>query len=128
MYKMKLTKAGCPTEDWEQAKLVTWLSKNDIPHFAIPNGGWRSMLEAVRMKRTGTKAGIPDVCIPLAKEPYHGLYIELKPLKGGRVSDNQKYWLDLLNRNGYFATIAHGADEAIGIVLNYMGHGTLSSA
>jgi hypothetical protein len=31
--------------------------------FAIPNGGSRNMIEAAKMKGTGTTPGMPDLCI-----------------------------------------------------------------
>lgn len=112
-----------PTEDSEQIKLAVWLTKQGIKFYAIPNGGHRNYLEAVKLKRTGVQAGVPDICIPQACGAYHGLYIELKRVKGGRVSDSQNYWLGLLREQGYYAEVACGADEAKEMVLHYMGLG-----
>ena len=44
----------------------------------IPNGGKRDKRTAVALKRQGVKAGVPDICLPVARNGYHGLYIELK--------------------------------------------------
>ena len=96
-----------------------WLTKNKIPFYHIPNGGKRSMLEAIKFKRLGVKAGIPDICIPVARSPYHGLYIELKRRFGGVVSEAQAYWLEELRLQGYYVCVAKGADEAIKIVQYY---------
>ena len=87
----------------------------------IPNGGMRSKAEAVRFKRIGVKAGVPDLCLPVARKGYHGLYIELKRQKGGKLSEDQKKWLDDLFAQGYLAVRCDGADEAIGILSNYLG-------
>lgn len=110
-----------PTEVYEQIRFVTWLAKNGIRHFAIPNGGLRSYSEAVKFKRCGVKAGVPDVCIPIPSGSYHGLYIELKRVKGGSVSVEQKEWINFLQSQGYYAEVAKGFDEAKRIVEYYLG-------
>lgn len=109
-----------PTEAQEQIKFVTWLGKMNLPYYAIPNGGRRDFQEAIKLKRMGVQAGVPDLCIPIARGIYHGLYIELKRAKGGAIRDTQLYWIDMLNQNGYLAHIAPGCDKAIDIVLNYL--------
>jgi hypothetical protein len=120
----------CPTEDQEQTKLVTWLEKNNIDFFAIPNGGKRNLMEAYKLKRTGVKSGVPDICIPVPstyvlgneRKWLHGLYIELKRVKGSATSDNQIYWIDKLRKNGYAAEICKGADHAKEVVLSYLNN------
>jgi hypothetical protein len=108
-------------EAYEQVVAATWLEKNNILFYHIPNGGRRNMLEAVKFKRMGVKAGVPDLCIPLARKGYHGLYIELKRVSGGSVSEAQRYWLEELQRQGYDVFVAKGADELIKYVKNYIG-------
>jgi hypothetical protein len=67
----------------------------------------------------GVMAGVPDLCIPIPSGAYHGLYIELKRLKGGKVSDSQSDWLLFLREKGYYAEVARGFDEAREMVLHY---------
>lgn len=94
--------------------------KNKIIHFAIPNGGYRDLIEAVNLKRSGVQSGVPDICIPLPNKSHHGLYIELKRKEGGRVSDSQQYWIDLLNKQGYLAVVCEGSDAAKIIIEKYI--------
>lgn len=108
-----------PTEDQEQIKLVTWMTNQGIRFYAIPNGGKRNLLEAVKFKRMGTISGVPDLCIPIPSGSFHGLYIELKRTKGGKLSDEQAEWLAFLNQRGYYAHVAKGFEEAKGIILRY---------
>lgn len=111
----------CPTELREQINLCNWMDKSRILYFAIPNGGSRHMLEALNLKRSGVKRGVPDICIPVASQGYHGLYIELKRVKGGKISIEQTQWLDNLSYNGYKATVAYGCDHAQQIISEYFG-------
>ena len=57
--------------------------------FAVPNGGDRNMLVAKKLKAEGVKKGVPDLCLPLPRGGYHGLYIEMKRQKNGRISPEQ---------------------------------------
>lgn len=114
-----------PTEDQEQAALIQWCEANRRRYagidriFAVPNGGYRDRRNAATLKRTGTKAGVPDLCIPVPKGRYHGLWIEMKRRKKYAVSDEQKDWQAYLNGAGYLAVIAHGCDEAIHYIEEY---------
>jgi hypothetical protein len=105
-------KKVCPTEDKEQILLAVWLTKKGIKFTASANGGKRNLLEALKFKRMGVSAGFPDIEIPLPIAPYHGLYIELKRQKGGKLSESQIEWLNYLNEKGYYAVVARGFDEA----------------
>lgn len=114
-------KVICPTEDQEQIKLVTWLIMNRIRFYAIPNGGKRGFLEAAKLKRCGVSPGVPDICIPVPTKTHHGLYLELKRVKGGKTSIYQAEWLNYLREVGYYAEVAKGFDEAKELVTHYLG-------
>ena len=115
-----------PTEGEEQALLFSWaaMSLRKYPElrllFHIPNGGKRGKAEAARFKAEGVKAGVPDLFLPVARGKYHGLFIELKRYKGGRLSEFQRSWLLRLELQGYRAEVAHGWKEAAEIIKNYL--------
>lgn len=109
-----------PLEDVEQIKLSAWLTKQGIKHTASANGGKRNLLTAIKLKRMGLSAGFPDIFIPLPSDKYHGLFLEMKRIEGGKVSDSQQEWLNFLNNNGYYAQVAYGFDEAKEIVIYYL--------
>lgn len=117
---------GDLTENQEQQLLFEWaaLSAGRWPELAlmyhIPNGGSRSKSEAGRFKAEGVKSGVPDICLPVARGGYHGLYIELKRIKGGRVSPAQKWWIAALRDQGYYACVCKGWDDAAGIIKKYL--------
>lgn len=111
----------CPLESDEQIRLVTWLRKRDILFYAIPMGGSRNKREAQNLKRQGSVAGVPDLCLPIAAGGYHGLYIEMKRQKNSYPTEQQQFWLEQLNRNGYLAEVARGCDAAKKIICDYLG-------
>lgn len=107
------------TEDQEQQVFVDWLNLERITFYHIPNGGYRNQREGGKFKRLGVQAGVPDICIPVPSQSYHGLYVELKRKKGGVVSPSQKSWICRLNALGYKAIIALGAADAIEMTQRY---------
>jgi len=78
------------------------------------------MNEAKRLKAAGYKRGFPDVCVYEPRGAFHGLAIDLKKDKGGRVSTSQKEWLKSLEMRGYKATVAKGFDEAVRVLELYL--------
>lgn len=103
-----------------------WLVRNKYPELAllyhVPNGGSRNKIEAANFKRQGVKAGVPDLCLPVPRGRYHGLYIELKTEKG-RTSSTQENWIRELNKQGYFAKVCHGWQSAVRVIEWYLGLG-----
>lgn len=89
---------------------------------AIPNGavlagrgkGWNIL------RASGAKKGVPDMCLPVARHGYNGLYIELK-FGDNKPSEEQVWWLDRLSEQGYLAISPVGADETIEQLKWYLG-------
>lgn len=121
---------GDLTESQEQQLLFEWavLAAGRWPELAlmyhIPNGGSRSKSEAGRFRAEGVKAGVPDICLPVAQGGYHGLYIELKRVKGGRVSTAQQGWIAALRDQGYYACVCKGWDDAAHVIKKYLENKT----
>jgi len=107
-----------PTESQEQQALFSWARMQECvwPELAllvhVPNGGLRNMPEAVRFKAEGVRKGFPDIMLPVARGGFHALAIELKRLRGGKVSQEQREWLDALTSQGWRAVVCKGWDEA----------------
>ena len=87
--------------------------------FAIPNGGSRNKIEGKHLKEQGVKAGVPDIFLPIAKNGYHGLFLELKVEKN-KLSKQQSEWIENLKKQGYKAVVAYGIDEAIKVLMEYI--------
>ena len=68
----------------------------------------------------GVRAGVPDVCLPVPRGKYHGLYIEMKRADGGRLRPDQEGWLEALREQGYRAEVCHGFDAARLVITEYL--------
>jgi len=124
-----------PSEHQEQAVLFAELERRlvDCPElglaYAIPNGTRATMRTAKKMKAEGVKKGIPDIHLPVGRDGYLGLYVELKArpytnekgrLVRQRPSREQLSWMRLLEEQGYKAEICEGWEQALGAILRYV--------
>lgn len=119
------TRAGktpTPTEHEEQVTLFTWFRMRyaGMLMYAIPNGGARSSITGARLRDEGVLAGVPDIFLPCPSGGKHGLYIEMKRQKGGRVSPAQKAVMQALRMQGYEVAVCHGWQEARGCIEQYL--------
>jgi hypothetical protein len=125
---MKEAKRGVehvPTESTEQMMFFQWLraAMPKLIAFHVPNGGKRSLRTAVRLKKEGVAAGIPDVVIAKPCGIYCGMYIELKRTKGGALSESQKDMIRELRAEGYYVAVCRGFDEAREELIGYLNLG-----
>jgi hypothetical protein len=114
------------TEAQEQEALFRWVNLCAVKQpellllYHIPNEGRRSGATGAAMRRQGLRAGVPDLCLPVASAGFHGLYIELKR-KNGRPTESQTRWIDALRGQGYKAEICYGWVAASELIKNYLG-------
>ena len=90
-----------------------------------PNGGSRNAREAHNLRLQGVKPGIPDIFLPCARGQYHGLYIELKRIKGWKISAAQIEVMDALAEQGYAVEICYGWEQARDVIMGYLNDSTL---
>lgn len=102
-------------ESMEQEAVVKFCEYRKIPIFAIPNEGKRNAKTAYYMKKRGLKPGVPDLCVPVSKRGFFGLFIEMKH-GDNKPTEHQKNWIQLLNDNGYCARVCVGAKEAMNLL------------
>lgn len=112
-----LMKDEIPTEHEEQRVFVQWFRRRYAPVriFAIPNGGFRSRATAGRLKAEGVMRGIPDLFVP-----EWNLWIEMKRVKGGRLSPDQVNWKQYLEEIGNTVFVAYGAQNAMELVDDFV--------
>lgn len=87
--------------------------------YHIPNEGKASIQRRLALARAGVKKGIPDICVPIANEKYHALYIELK-VKPNKPTVAQKEVIEHLNKLGNYATVCYSGSEAIQTLERYL--------
>lgn len=110
----------------EQCTLIDWSMRCRGKYpvldllFHIPNGGSRNKREAANLKRQGVKAGVADLCLPVACGGYHGLYIELKHGKN-KPTNSQREWQAALSAQGYLAVVCYGFEDARDTIEKYLG-------
>lgn len=116
-----MTKILIPTEYQEAVALKQWADAKNIPLVHIPNEGKRSFNAAAMLRKAGLRRGFPDYFLPKVTQKFSGLFIELKRREKFVVGQHQRWWLEELNKRGYYATIARGFDEAKQIIEEYLG-------
>lgn len=120
------TDIPCISESVEQQRFFQWarMQSGAMPElellYHVPNEGKRSRATGARMKAEGLKSGVPDVCLPVARGGKHGLYIELKREKGGRLTPAQREWIKSLKEQGYAAEVCHGWEAAAKVTKEYL--------
>lgn len=113
-----------PSEHEEQCALVRWF-RLQYPRltrnlFAIPNGGHRNIIVAKKLKDEGVTRGVADLFLMVAKDEWHGLFIEMKPVKGGQQSENQKEFEKACKEAGYKYYLARGCKAAQDCIREYL--------
>ena len=126
--------AKANTEHAHQAALFMWanLCMRVYPElewmYAIPNGGMRDKITAGKLKAEGVKSGVSDVCLPVRRGCYSGLYVEMKKpamkpkrdgSKGG-VSDDQHRFGYFVQEQGFGFVVCYSWKEASEIIIWYL--------
>lgn len=111
------------TEHQEQCLLIQWF-KIAYPNynkclFAIPNGGVRNIGTAVKLKKEGVVAGVPDLFLMIPKAGWHGMWIEMK-VKGGKLQPNQIEFMGRATLFGYMSVVCYGFEEAKDLITEYL--------
>lgn len=106
-----------PTESEEQIAFIQWFRRKYRPVriFHVPNGGARSKRTAARLKSEGVMRGVPDLFVP-----EWSLWIEMKRIKGGRLSPEQRDWKRYLEEVGNTVFVAFGCEHAMELVDNFV--------
>lgn len=113
----KPIKLGMLTEHDEQVLFLAMFEEqwHGIRILAIPNGGSRPGKTAVNLKSEGVRPGVPDLFVPA-----RNLWIEMKRATGGKLSPEQKDWINYLNSIGHRAIVGHGAHDAMNKICGLM--------
>lgn len=103
-----------PKEKKEQKDFVAWFKKNhpSVKIMMIRNDGYRTPREKVEQKEMGLLSGAADLYIP----EWH-LWIEMKRIKGSRLSEEQANFRDYVrNECGDNWMMPKGCEDAIQLI------------
>ena len=102
-----------PSENIECLRFVYYLNKlqseGKIQKFTHVANESVSQSQLIKNQALGTSAGFPDYII-VGK--YKLIFIEMKRIRGGRVSPQQQAWIDTLTSAGQAASVCKGFEEA----------------
>ncbi len=123
-----MARNNTPPEAWEQERVFDWIRGNEGKYpqlqlaYSTLNGVKLSPGLSMKMKRQGNRKGVPDIVLPArsGSGEYSGLYLELKRVKGGRVSKEQKEYIARLKQENYCAGVVKGHREAIDTIKHYL--------
>lgn len=124
-FKRRMGTGKVASEDEEQATLIECCALHEAKYpalrllYHVPNGGYRTIKTAKRMKELGVKPGVPDLFLPVAVGGFIGLAIELKSMTG-YASKEQKQWIADLRSHGWRAEVCRGWEQAWGVVREYL--------
>jgi hypothetical protein len=121
-------------EHAHQVALIQWAYRTRLPVaadvedgasvgdylLAIPNGGKRVPREAARLKAEGVKPGVSDLLLPLRRDGFFGLWLELKA-PGNVPTELQHAWLRRMSRAGYRAEWRDSWTDAAAVIADYVG-------
>lgn len=108
------------TEDPAQRERFRWL------HSSL-NGIHLGPSQRKKAVASGMRPGIPDVYLPCTRRDAEGrvveagLYIEMKAKAGGRLSKEQKEFIEHARREGYRIEVAYTWQQAARLVIEYLG-------
>jgi hypothetical protein len=104
-----------------QKSCVRWFryQYSDKALFAIPNGGRRGKIEAAVMKGEGVLAGVADLFLAHPSKSFHGLFIEMKSVKG-KQTEFQKDFEQKVRAQGYEYAVCHSFEELQTTVNKYL--------
>lgn len=117
-----------PTEFEEQTKIFYWskIYQSKYPVLKYLNSSLNGIRltqgQARKAKMAGLMSGYPDIFLPYNNGKFNGLFIELKRQKKSvsRVSEEQKDFIIFLNKQGFFACVCYGAEDAINTITAYL--------
>jgi hypothetical protein len=106
-----------PSETEEQEGFVNWFRAKfpAVLIFAIPNGGHRAISTAKRLKAEGVVPGIPDLHVPAWR-----LWVEMKRVKGGKLSAEQVAMIGHLESIGHKVIVGKGAEDASAQIVEWI--------
>ncbi len=114
-------------ETGHQQAVIAWAAQPTVRHrwpelallYHVENERQCTAAQGAARKRMGVKKGVPDLCLPVQRGGYAGLYLEMKR-PGGHVREEQHWWLEHLDMQGYCTAVCYGWEQARDRLIAYM--------
>lgn len=115
-------------EEDEQASVIEWARwaykhhSDKYPllrllHCSL-NGVKLTKNQAVRAKRQGMLSGVLDLFLPVRRNGYSGLYVEMK-YGNNTTTPNQRTYKADVESQGFLTAVCYSAKEAIAVIEDY---------
>ncbi len=91
----------------------------EIALMAIPMQGWRTIVNATRMKKEGARRGTWDLQLTVARGGFHSLWIEMKAT-GGKLTPDQIAFGYHLTAQGFCVDVCWTLDAAVKRIVTYL--------
>lgn len=105
-----------------QIACVRWFRmaypKYKLMLFSVPNGGKRTLMEAIIMKNEGVVSGVSDLILLVGRKGFNSLCIEMKNKTSQTL--NQKVWQLEAERNGNKYVVCKSFEEFRMIIEDYL--------
>lgn len=135
--KISIDKMYTWLQEWREQEIIfAWVRKYQQQYpelnlvFSMPIGEKRPKVQnkngqwycptGQRLKMQGAKDGLPDIWCCHARHGYHGIGIELKPMRGNQPSLEQETVLRQLKEAGWFACVRYGHKQVIDTLKKYL--------
>jgi hypothetical protein len=109
-------------ETIEQIMLFDWIrSRKDLKDycFHIANERQTTPQHGRILKRMGVRKGASDVFVGIVRDPWHGLFLELKAGNNTPTESQEQFMLDMASQ-GYFCVWCQGFEQAKTVILDYL--------
>lgn len=104
-----------------------------VPNGSYLGGGFKQLasgkqvsLSAIRfgkLKRMGYVNGVSDILCIVPRGDFHGICMEFKAGKAGKVSPDQDALMAIFTEHKWQAVVVRSLDEAIGAITKYLNKG-----
>ena len=105
-----------------QIACVRWFRKTypkyKLMLFSVPNGGKRTLMEAIIMKNEGVVSGVSDLILLVGRKGFNSLCIEMKNKTSQTL--NQKCWQLEAERNGNKYVVCKSFEEFRMVIEEYL--------
>ncbi len=104
-----------------QKAICQYLDMRGVCYFAVPNGGKRNKITAIKLKAEGVKAGVPDISIVHEGQAF---FLEVKRPKSdlgakGRLSTSQKEMIAKIEEAGGEVKVVYSVADTIEALIDW---------